>query len=60
MNVHTPIYPPANQMYRSLGCSDEGSCRALTRSHDQDQGEEPPHLILLVRDRGEDMCVASG
>lgn len=42
-------YNPTNQMYRSLGCSDEGSCRALTRSHDQDQGEEPPHLILLVR-----------
>lgn len=45
--THNP--PKTKQIFRSLGCADEASCRALTRSHDQDRGEEPPHLILLVR-----------
>ncbi len=44
------------EIFRALGCADEASCRALTRSHDQGRGEEPPHLILLVRGkRGGDM-----
>ena len=36
----------AMEIFRALGCHDETSCRALTRSHDK-ATDEPPHLILL-------------
>jgi signal recognition particle GTPase len=36
----------AREIFKALGCHDEASCRALSRSQRQDR-EEPPHLILL-------------